>query len=290
MKTRPCRGLVLLLLLSACFQALADPALWRIQRDGTTVYLFGTVHVLPKETPWHYPQLDRALVASDVLYVELVDDDQATMQPLVMQYGIDLAHPLSSELDASDEQRLQAAAQTAGIPAPALDAMRPWMAAVTLTVAPIVKAGFDPESGADKQLRHEFASSGKPVKGLETAEQQIRYFADLSQSVQVSMLQDTLDDYARADTEIAALVKDWQGGDVDAIAALENSDMREKYPVLYSTLLAERNRRWAQQIAQLLQLHSHQSIFIAVGAAHLAGPDDVQAQLQKLGIPVERIH
>jgi hypothetical protein len=194
MKTRPCRGLVLLLLLSACFQALADPALWRIQRDGTTVYLFGTVHVLPKETPWHYPQLDRALVASDVLYVELVDDDQATMQPLVMQYGIDLAHPLSSELDASDEQRLQAAAQTAGIPAPALDAMRPWMAAVTLTVAPIVKAGFDPESGADKQLRHEFASRGKPVKGLETAEQQIRYFADLSQSVQVSMLQNTLDD------------------------------------------------------------------------------------------------
>lgn len=267
------------LLSFVCASALADPALWKIQRDGTTIYLFGTVHVLPPNTQWHYAALDRALAASDVLYVELVDDDQATMQPLVMQYGIDLAHPLSSELDAGDEQRLQAAAQTAGIPAPALDAMKPWMAAVTLTVAPIVKAGFDPESGADKKLRQEFASSGKPVKGLETAAQQIGYFANLSQAVQVSMLRNSLDDYAKADTEIATLVKDWQQGNVDAIAALENSDMRDKYPVLYKTLLTERNQRWAQQIATLLQ--QHKTIFIAVGAAHLAGPDDVQSQLKE---------
>jgi uncharacterized protein YbaP (TraB family) len=37
-------------------------------------------------------------------------------------------------------------------------------------------------------------------------------------------------------------------------------------------------------------LDSHQTVFVAVGAAHLAGPDDVQAQLQKLGIAVERVH
>lgn len=282
------RAFVASVLLLVAASASADPALWKVQRDGATVYLFGTVHVLPQDMRWHDPQLDEALAASDVLYVELVDDDQATMQPLVMQYGIDLAHPLSSELDAGDEQRLHAAAQTAGIPVPALDAMRPWMAAVTLTVAPIVKAGFDPESGADKKLRQQFASQGKPVKGLETAEQQIRYFADLSQPVQLSMLRNALDDYARADTEIAQLVKDWQAGDVDAIAALENSEMRDRYPVLYKTLLTTRNQRWAQQIAQMLQ--QHKTLFIAVGAAHLAGPDDVQAQLQKLGIKAERVH
>ena len=282
------RSLVAFALLLVAASACANPALWKIQRGGTTIYLFGTVHVLPKDTSWHYPELDAAMAASDVLYVELVDDDQATMQPLVMQYGIDLAHPLSSELNAADEQRLRAAAQTAGVPAQALDAMRPWMAAVTLTVAPIVKAGFDPESGVDKKLRQAFASQGKPVKGLETAEQQIRYFAELSQAVQISMLRSSLDDYAKADTEIAALVRDWQKGDVDAIAALENSDMREKYPVLYRTLLTERNQRWARQIAQMPS--SGHTTFIAVGAAHLAGPDDVQAQLQKLGIHVERVH
>jgi len=252
------------------------------------VYLFGTVHVLPPHTGWHYAALDDALKASDVLYVELVDDDQATMQPLVTQYGIDVAHPLSGELDASDEQRLQAAAQTAGLPPQMLDVMKPWLAAVTLTVAPIIKAGFDPESGVDKQLRSTFAATGKPVRGLETAEQQISYFADLPQPLEISLLRSTLDDYDKAATELTELVQDWQHGDVNAIAALENSDMRAKYPVLYKTLLIDRNHRWAQQISQMLQ--QHRTIFIAVGAAHLAGPDDVQNQLQKLGVAVTRVH
>lgn len=286
-KLQRCAVALFLLLLTTA-TALADPALWKIQRDGTTIYLFGTVHVLPKGLQWHYPQLDRALAASDVLYVELVDDDPATLQPLVMQYGTDFAHPLSGELDAEDQQRLRVAAKAAGVPDQVLDAMRPWMAAVTLTVAPIVKAGFDPESGADKKLRQTFAASGKPVKGLETAEQQIRYFADLPQAVQISMLRNTLDDFAKADTEIAALVNHWQLGDVAAIAELETADMRTKYPMLYKTLLTDRNARWAQQIVQMLP--QHRIIFIAVGAAHLAGPDAVQAQLQKLDIPVERVH
>jgi|SRR5581483_495300 len=277
-----------LLLLSSVGSACADPALWKIQRGDSTVYLFGTVHVLPPDTHWHYAALDDALTASNVLYVELVDDDQATMQPLVTQYGIDVAHPLSSELSAADEARVTAAAQTAGLPPQALDVMKPWLAALTLTVAPIIKAGFDPDSGVDKQLRSEFSSSGKPVRGLETAEQQIRYFADLPQPLEISLLRSTLDDYDKAATELAELVQDWRQGDVAAIAALENSDMREKYPALYKILLTERNGRWAQRIAQLLQQHG--TVFIAVGAAHLAGPDDVQNQLRKLGITVIRVH
>jgi uncharacterized protein YbaP (TraB family) len=281
-------SLIALALLLVAASACADPALWEIQRGDSTVYLFGTVHVLPNDTQWHYAALDDALKASNVFYVELVDDDQATMQPLVMQYGIDAAHPLSSELGPADEARVAAAAQTAGLPPQALDVMKPWLAALTLTVAPIIKAGFDPESGVDKQLRHEFAASGKPVRGLETAEQQIRYFADQPQPVEISLLRSTLDDYDKAATELKELVQDWQRGDVDAIAALENSDMREKYPALYKTLLIERNQRWAQQIAQML--NQHQTVFIAVGAAHLAGPDGVQNQLRKLGISAIRVH
>ncbi|MER3546471.1 MAG: TraB/GumN family protein, partial [Rhodanobacteraceae bacterium] len=166
--------------------------------------------------------------------------------------------------------------------------MRPWLPAVTLTVAPIIKAGFDPESGVDKQLRKEFAALGKPVEGLETAAQQMHVLAGLPQPVAISMLRRTLDDYARADTEIRQLLQDWLHGDVNAIAALENSEMRDRYPALYKALLTDRNRRWARQIAQMLD--QHQTIFVAVGAAHLAGPDDVQAQLQKAGIAAMRVH
>ncbi len=268
--------------------ACADPALWKIQRNGATVYLFGTVHVLPANAQWRYPQFDEALKSSDVLYLEIADDDPATMQALVTQYGIDAAHPLSTELDAADEARVQAAAQTAGLPPQALDVMKPWLAALTLTVAPLLKAGYDPQSGVDKSLQNEFAAQGKPVRGLETSQQQIELLADLPQPLAIAFLRSTLDDYSNAVTLINALVKEWETGDVVAIAKLENGEIQDKYPQLYRELLVQRNQHWALQIAQLLD--RHQTAFIAVGAAHLAGSDDVQAQLQKLGIETARVH
>lgn len=280
-------AVVLAVAMGAIPPAVADPALWKIQKGDATIWLFGTVHVLPPDANWHYPMLDGALAASKTLYVEENDDDPTTMQPLILQYGIDPAHPLAGEVGVADEQRLQAAAQTAGIPPQALETMRPWLAAVTLTVAPIVKAGFDPDSGADKQLRKQFAAQGKPVEGLESAAQQIRFFANLPEPAQVSMLRSTLDDYTKAASEIGELVQDWERGDVAGIANIENSDLRANYPALYQVLLVDRNRRWAQRIAQMLDGHS--SVTIAVGAAHLAGPDDVQAQLQKFGITVKRV-
>ena len=280
-------GLVFILLLIAT-GACADPALWKIQRNGATVYLFGTVHALPPNARWHYPQLDDALKSSDALYLEIIDDDQGTMQALVTQYGLDPEHPLSGELSAADEARLQAAAQTAGLPAQALDAMKPWLAGLTLTVAPLLKAGYDPQSGADKSLQNEFAAAGKPVRGLETAQQQIELLADLPQPLAIEFLRSTLDDYSDAVNLIDALVRDWQSGDVAGLAKLEDDELRGKSPQLYRQLLVERNQRWAQRIAQML--NSHQTVFIAVGAAHLAGGDDVQAQLQKAGIVATRVH
>ncbi|MDQ2971925.1 MAG: TraB/GumN family protein [Pseudomonadota bacterium] len=276
------------LFLLAVTPAFADPALWVAKHDSATIYLFGTVHALPITTKWHYPVLDRALASSDALYVELIDDDPATMQSLVMQYGIDFAHPLSSEIGAADEQRVEAAAQTADVPAQALDAMRPWLAALTLTVSPLLKAGFDPESGVDKVLRRDFAATGKPVHGLETAGEQIHFFADMSMPVEIAFLHSTLDDYAKALSEVDTLVRDWDSGDVDALARIQNSELRDKYPALYKLLLVDRNQRWAKQIAAMTAQHG--TVFVAVGAEHLAGPDNVQAQLRKLGIDTTRLH
>jgi uncharacterized protein YbaP (TraB family) len=285
---RKCLALCVLLLASAA--ALADPALWLVKSPTATVYLFGTVHVLPENTRWHYPALDEALAASSALYVEEDDDDPATMQPLVMQYGMDARHPLSARLDDADRARLDGAAKAIGLPggAAALDPMKPWLAALTITVAPIVKAGYDPASGADRQLEQEFRAAGKPVDAFETAERQIRYFADLPPSLQTDLLRNVLDDYAKGPAQIRTLVHAWQAGDVATIAKTVNGSMREHYPGLYKALLVERNRNFARQIAALLQRGG--TVFVAVGAAHLAGPDSVQAQLAKLGIATRRVH
>lgn len=274
----------------ACAPALADPALWMTKSATATVYLFGTVHVLPDNARWHYPALDEALAASGKLYVEEDDDDPVTMQLLVLQYGMDTQHPLSTRLDAADHARLDAAAKDAGVAggAATLNAMKPWLAALTISIAPIVKAGYDPKSGADKQLERAFRAAGKPVDAFETAEAQIQFLADLPLALRMDLLRNTLDDYAQGTAQVKALVAGWQAGDTKAIAANVDAGMREHYPKLYDVLLVDRNRNFARQIAELLKQHG--TIFVAVGAGHLAGRDSVQMQLAKFGIETERVH
>jgi hypothetical protein len=193
----------LLLALTLATPALAHPALWAVKDADTTVYLFGTVHLLPQDTDWHFPGLDKALADSQVLYVEITDDDQANMTALVLRYGMDMAHPLSGLLTPFDRDRLERAARLADVPGgiAALNLMRPWLAALTLTVAPLTKAGLDPAEGVDKQLRAAMTNAGKPVRGLETAEQQIRFLADLPQAMQLAMLRSTLRDTDRGGPE-----------------------------------------------------------------------------------------
>ena len=290
MKTLQRFCIALAFALIASTPALADPALWVVKGATATVYLFGTVHILPKDAKWHYPALEKALADSGTLYMEEDDDDPVGMQMLVLQYGMDLQHPLSKQLDDADRARLDAAAKAIDLPggAATLNAMKPWLAALTITVAPIVKAGYDPKSGADKQLQRAFKAAGKTIDAFETAEQQIQYFANLPSTLQLDLLRNVLDDYAKGPAQIKALIRAWQTGDVDAIATNVNGSMRKQYPDLYEVLLVDRNGHFAKRIETLLK--GHGTIFVAIGAGHLAGPDSVQAQLAKLGIDTERVH
>jgi uncharacterized protein YbaP (TraB family) len=280
-------ALVLLLLLP--MSATADPALWVIKDANTTIYLFGTVHLLPNDSSWRSATLDKALADSRILYIEVTDDDPGNMTALVLQHGMDAAHPLNTQLSSSEMLRLVNAANRAGVPGGAqmLNLMRPWLAALTIATAPLLKAGLDPAQGVDKQLKAQMVAAAKPVLGLETAEQQIRLLADMPQSVQLALLRSSLRDFDNASTELTKLIDAWKAGDVATIARLEDEDLRQKDPMLYERLLVQRNQRWAATIGDLLT-HEHGTLFVAVGAAHLAGPDSVQAQLRKLGVETER--
>jgi uncharacterized protein YbaP (TraB family) len=276
-----------LLLASLC--ATAKPALWVAKDADTTIYLFGTVHLLPNDTDWHNDTLDRAVADSHTLYIELTDDDPANMMALVLRYGMDAAHPLTSQLDAAEQLRLSTAATKAGVPGgmQALNMMRPWLAALTLTTAPLLKAGLDPEHGVDKQLQARMVAAGKTVLGLETAEKQMRFLADMPHAVQLDFLRSAMRDVDKGVAQLDEVIDAWKNGDVATIARLEDEDMRQTAPELYQRLLVARNQAWATKIAAMLQQPG--TIFIAVGAAHLAGPDSVQAQLNKQGIETPRL-
>ena len=278
----------LCLLLAVPAVAFATPGLWVAKKDQATVYLFGTVHLLPSDANWSSKPLDQALDASSRLVIELTDDDPANMQALVMQYGLDTAHPLSAKLSAHDRNRLERAAEEAGLPGgvATLQSMRPWLAAVTLAMTPLIRAGMDPAQGVDKALRARMEKAGKPVEGLETAEQQLRMLADMPEPMQLSFLRQSLDEVAQGPARLRDLIDAWRRGDTDAIARIEDEDLRKDSPELYERMLVKRNQAWARAIAERMKQPG--TTFVAVGAGHLAGPDSLQQLLHKLGIEVER--
>jgi hypothetical protein len=271
----------------AALPAAADPALWVIRDKDSTLYLLGTVHVLKPDTVWRTPAIDAALAEADELWIEVETDDAAAMGPLVERYGRDPASPLSSKLTADQKARLDAAATGMGASGAAFEPLRPWLAGLTLSMGPLVKAGYDPASGVEARLKAAARAAGKPIRTLESLEQQIRFFADLPPPVEMAFLLSALDEMDTGPAMLDALVAAWSAGDVEALDRLMVAEMAADYPELYEALLVQRNKDWAGQIQTLLA--GEGVSVIAVGAAHLVGDDSVQALLEKRGVKVERL-
>lgn len=269
-------------------RALAEPALWVAKSGGATVYLFGTVHALKSETEWETPKIAKAFGESRELWLEAEDADPVTMAPIVAELGIDRAHPLSAEVAPADLPRLDAAAKAAGLPGEAaLEPMRPWLAAITLAALPIVKAGYDPTKGVDNVLKAKAAAAGKPVHGFESAEQQMHFFADFSQTKQVQMLRQVLDEVASGPAQVEDILKAWAAGDLATLDKDMNEEMERDYPELQAVLLVNRNQAWAKKIAAWMKSGKGE-IFVAVGAGHLVGKGSLQKALEARGITVAR--
>ncbi|CAN1516424.1 Tiki domain containing protein [Caulobacteraceae bacterium] len=280
-----CAALVTVAL--AAFPAAADPAIWVIKDEDSTIYLLGTVHILKPDTVWRTPAIDKALGESAELWVEVDTDDAAGMQSLIGRYGLDPANPLSGKLSPEELVRFRAAVVGLGADPARFEPFRPWLAGLTLSVAPLLKSGFDPKSGVEEKLKAAARDGAKPIRTLESQEQQIRFFADLPPREELQFLLSALDATEDTSSMLEGLVSAWSSGDVDTIGTLMNDEMAVKYPGLYDALLVRRNKDWAGQIQTLLK--GKGVVLIAVGAAHLAGPDSVQAQLASRRIVADRL-
>ena len=264
------------------------PALWVVKDADSTLYLFGSVHVLRPTTAWASPRVQAAFDSASDIWFEISNpDDQAAIVPLMQQYGLSPDTPLSSRLTAEENAELDEAAKAMGASAAQLQPMRPWLAALSLSVAPLVKAGYDPKSGVELVLKARAEAAGKPIHGFETLDKQIGILAQLPEDVQMAFLRETLKDYEKAATQLDDMVTAWASGDVDTIDRIMVEEMKAASPALYQALLVDRNTDWADQIQTLLQ--GSGTAFIAVGAGHLAGDDSVQAILQKRGVTVETV-
>lgn len=266
----------------------ADPALWVVKDKDTTVYLFGTIHVLKPGLTWFDEAVKTAFDRSDEVKLEIVMPDPATMQGLVQATGVATpgTPPLTERLPEGKRAAFTKAVTDLGLPANALDRYKPWLAATQLSVAPLSKLGYDSTNGPEEVISAAAKQANKPLTGLETPEQQLGFFGSLSDAAQLQFLESTVDELPKLDSQMANMVEDWAKGDPDALAREMNDELKSS-PEVAKVLLTDRNARWAQWIKQ--RMATPGTVFVAVGAGHLAGPDSVQAHLAKLGVKAERV-
>ena len=266
----------------------ADPALWVVKDEDTTIYLFGTVHVLKPGLSWFDEAVKTAFDKSDQLMLEMVlPDDPAQVGKEMMPLALDQSgKTLSSRLDPDQLAAYQAAMASVGLPAAQFDAFEPWFPAITLSMLPLTKLGYDPEQGAEKQLTSMAKASGKPVAGFETFTEQLGFFDTLPETQQVAFLNSVVKDLDKLGPQLDKMVLLWTKGDPDGLAAAMNESMAAT-PELAKILLWDRNARWADQIKA--RMDKPGTVFVAVGAGHLAGEHSVQDYLKARGLKAKRV-
>lgn len=266
-----------------------QPALWVVRDADSTLYLFGTIHLRKPGALWGGPAALAALNEAQDVWTELEVDaaKEAALQGLVVQYGIDREHPLSTKVDPARAPQLRAAAAKLGLPPTGFEAMKPWLASLTLTVVPMVQAGYDPNAGVDRSIDRIARAAGKTMRWFETSEEQIRFLSGGSEAMQLQMLYESLDSIDEGPAALVAMETAWEKGDDRALATEMVAEMAHAYPELYEALLKKRNAAWTDVLIR--ELAGSGVDFVAVGAAHLAGPDSVQHMLRARGVAVERL-
>ncbi|MGW8189705.1 TraB/GumN family protein [Sphingomonas hankookensis] len=265
----------------------ADPALWVIKDKDTTIYLFGTIHVLKPGLSWFDEAVRSAFDKSNEVVLEIPMPTQEQAQAAVMKSAVNVTGPkLSEKLPEAERPAYAKAVADAGLPAGALEQVDPWFAASTLTLVTLQKQGYDPASGAEQAISQAAKAAGKPVTGLETLEQQFGFFDSLSDAAQVTFLTETIKELPTAGQSIDKMVDQWRRGDPDALAATMNEEMTVS-PELKRVLLTDRNARWAKWIEERMKRPG--TVFVAVGAGHLAGSGSVQDALKRYKLRATRV-
>ncbi len=266
------------------------PALFVARDADSTMYLFGTLHIRRPGAAWGGARAQAGLAETSEVWTELIisPETDAQTQALALQYGLAApGRPLSSHFSSEENARITATAQRLGLQPQMLDAMKPWLAGITLAVMPMIQAGYDPNAGADRLIDAYGDANGKTMRSFETAEEQIRMLAGFSEDVQRQMVLEALAEVEGGAGEMEAMAGAWESGDLTTLERMVVTETREEYPDIYRVLLVERNNAWVEVLTRELQGSGVD--FVAVGAGHMLGENGVIAQLRARGYTVERV-
>jgi hypothetical protein len=246
-------------------QSNASPAMFVIRDADTTVYIFGTFHALDGQGQWFSEPVRNAFERSGELVLEtLVPERPAPMRP------------------------------SPAFRPPSVTPSASFLATTRMAINAGKSQGMQVGNGADMVLRHVAEAEGKPVEGLETLEAQLNMFnrlpsapapsPQLRPGQPVAGSGKAMESLSKAMADMQAA---WKRGDQSVFVRMLNQ-LKTASPDTYRMMFTERNERWADWIRARMQTPG--TVFVAVGAGHLAGQDSVLVRLAERGLPSQRVY
>ena len=267
----------------------ARPALWEVSDPDTTIYLFGTIHLLPDDLKWRTVRFDEAVADSQELVVETIVDQQNLQSLQAAEFSLGFRQglpPITQRVAPAEVPKLKAAIAKSGVPEKFFNQMKTWLAAVQLLGVQFRTLGLKGTHGPEEILRQQFLSAHRPIDQLETNFEQFSYFDRLPEKAQRDLLEGAIEPSSAMDKEYGGMLSSWSRGDVHGIAVTFNRDLAGS-PELKQALLLQRNANWARWIEK--RMAEPGTIMVAVGAGHLAGKESVIEMLSKAGYKVRRL-
>ncbi len=279
-------ALAALALFAAC-AVQAEPALWRVSAGERTVWLFGSVHLLPEGGFAVDGTLADAFEDADRVCMEIDTDaaDEAMQATVTLGRAVDPEGRDLFELLGSEADRVRDAAENAGVPIDALAMFEPWFAGITVSVMALQSHGYDVQHGVEQVIQAEARKAGKSGCGLETLDGQLGMLDSLSPELQAEILLQAIEDAAEVETQVEPMITAWRDGDTAGLERSLEDDFRD-YPELAEMLIYQRNERWADQVKAMMD--GDEDVLLVVGAMHLVGERGLPALLEARGLRVER--
>ena len=267
------------------------PAIWVATDFDSTLYLFGTVHLLPDDLVWQREDMRQAFADSGTIFFEVDTGPESQVEGTVLTTSLGLRSDglrLSDRLDNYQLNLMEAATNNGDLTIAALDGMQPWLAAEYLTFAAAQNAGLSAALSADEALKSRAAREGKNVIYLESLETQIRASAELPEFIQIRILTETLERFNALGLDATNIAEQWAVGGTDYLTDQLIRPMKSREPEVFNNLLRDRNRAWANKIARFME--DSGTGFVAVGTAHLLGEQSLLSELREQGYSVQRYY
>ena len=280
------------LLLAGCSDEPSEPApdpsplVYQISNSDGDVegWMLGTIHALPDGVEWRTQTINRVIHDADLLIVEIAKlDDPDTHARIYadLAYSTDLPN-LALRLPPSQRPALKDLIERSGLPFDQLATIETWAAALALAQ---VGGDSDPENGVDRAVIQDF--DGREVQEFEGILKQMSVFDSLPEREQRDLLSAVVEDSDEMLESMQGLRNAWLTGDLAVLEDITNTGLMADKE-LRDALLVDRNREWMDRLTAAL-LDTDKPL-VAVGAAHLIGPDSLKVLLEQRGYTVTRLH